>query len=308
MPRCSQCKQTTNQMVQLTTKDIDPSVFCLNCAINEQLFRMPAKKKTSKQPIKKVIPTSTLQSLSVEETRQQMALNEELAQFAVNILGSRSRQEILGIPTFLEICSLCSKNLKHGETYFSPKISTSITGTVDIKICQDCREKKTVHAILELLSDLISQGQQKLPKTLEKTKQLELELLETLKEVEAELISESKNKKPPNNLLERYFGLSVKWNLMTLNQMKKWAKKYDQLVEKAKKNDRLRDQSLKALKVADRISFLAEKELKAKLQQVNARDVQENVPIIAVQLAEILWGREKRAIMARNLTATQEGT
>ncbi|MHA2231413.1 MAG: hypothetical protein ACXAB4_02870 [Candidatus Hodarchaeales archaeon] len=308
MAQCSQCKQTANQAIQLTTKDSDPLVFCLNCAINEKLSRMPAKKKTSKQPAGKIIPNSSLQGLSVEATKQFLALNEELEQCAVNIFGSRNFRDILGIPTFLEICSLCNRSLKHAEPFFSPEISTSITGTVDIKICQDCREKKTVRAILELLSGLIIQSQQNLPKTIEKSKQLELELLKTLKEVEEEIRSESKDRQPTNMLLEKYFGLSVKWNLVMLKQMKKWARRYDQLIERAMNEDRLRDQSLKALEIADRISFLAEKELKAKLQRVDARDIQEDVPIIAVQLAEILWGREKRAIMAKNLAPRDEGT
>ncbi|MFX0114130.1 MAG: hypothetical protein ACFFB3_06250 [Candidatus Hodarchaeota archaeon] len=306
MTDCSQCNQPTSQAVQLTSEDGSPAIFCLNCALNEQLSRMPAVEKTVSQPAERHLSNIGQVGLFVEEAKELRALNRELEQLAIEIFGSKSFSDILGIPTFLEMCSLCHKALINGESYFSPQISTSVTGAVDIKICYECMKQKTIHSLLEALQDVIDQSQKKPFQPSKHAGNIELELLDITKEIEKEFRLGTKESERFSKLRKKYLALSIEWNLATLKQMKEWPKRYNVLIEQAREDKQLRQQVLEILQVADRISYLAEKELKAKADAIEHLAIQQNVPILAVQLAELLWSREKRATMKNMLDRQRE--
>lgn len=301
MVQCSQCKQATTQAIQLKTEDIGLQIFCLNCALHEQLSRVPTKKKTVSQSLDYKISDDSFPGLSAQEVQELRTLNKELEYLADLILESADHSEILGIPTFLEICRICHRVLKIGETYHIPQINTSATGLVEIKVCQECKEKETVQALLQALQNIIQQTRQTHPEALEETQKLGMELLETSQEIERISNIDVENKEPLRNLQAKYAAISIEWNLAVLARVKEWPARYDILLEKAINDEQLRNQLVKAIQTADRISDIAEKKLRAATLEIEPLATHEEVPLLAVQIAEIQWAREKRAQMIKAL-------
>ncbi|MFW9914003.1 MAG: hypothetical protein ACFFGZ_00205 [Candidatus Thorarchaeota archaeon] len=301
MVLCSQCKQATTQAIQLLTEDSDLQIFCLNCALHEQLSRVPAKEKMVFKSPNYSIPEENVPGVSFKEAQELRTLNKELEQLADVILESADHSEILGIPTFLEICSICHRALKIGETYHIPQISTSATGLVEIKICQECKEKEPVQSLLLALQNIIQQNRQTHPETIEETRKLGMELLEISQEIERILNTDAENKEVLRKLQNKLATISTEWNLAVLEKVKEWPSRYDLLLERAIKDEQLRSQLVRAIQTADRISYIAEKKLRASILEIEPLATLEEVPILAVQIAEILWARKKRAQMIKAL-------
>ncbi|MHA2497230.1 MAG: hypothetical protein ACXAEI_17295 [Candidatus Hodarchaeales archaeon] len=298
---CSQCKEATTQAIQLLTKDSGLQIFCLNCALHEQLSRVPAKEKTVSKSPNYSIPDKSFPGLSDQEVQELRTLNKELEHLADTILESANHSEILGIPTFLEICSICHKTLKIGDTYHIPQISTSATGLVEIKICQECMEREAVQSLLLTLQNVIQQSRQTPPEAIEETRKLGMELLETSQEIERVFSIDTESKETLRNLQTKYTAISTEWNLAVLEKVKAWPSRYDILLEKAINDEELRNQLVRAIQTADRISHIAEKKLRASILEIEPLATQEEVPLLAVQIAEILWARKKRTQMIKAL-------
>ena len=301
MSQCSQCNKMTSQVIVLKAKDGVKAVFCLKCALSEPLIRIPMEEKRFSSSFEGSVMGTKLPGLSTKKSQDLIELNTKLGEIGTSLFGSKDYGDILGIPTFVENCSLCHKVFKDGESWFSPDIKTSASGPVSIKICRECRDRKTVHSLLETLEEIVRKIRAEPTELFVEDKEFGLKFNEFSKALEIETQAKTIDKNKVNELCESYFDLAVRWNMSKLEQMKEWPTRYEVLMQRSKRDEDMRRLLLRAIEVAESISVIAEDSVRTQVHDVESHDIQGKIAILAVQLAEILWSRKKREAMVDEL-------
>ncbi len=297
MTNCVKCGQSTTQAILLTENGSDSKVFCLNCAVDKPLTSVPAEEKTITLSSSSIVEKGAQQELSIEEHNKLRTLSKDLEMLAGEFPSFNNQTDILGIPTFRKNCSICSNTLKPNQTWFLPNIRTNLTGDLEIRICTQCRKQKTVRSLLNVLENIIEGKKVTKQQKLMNNVDLETKLHEVSNLIVNSINTDPYNKKEVKELRESFFNLSLDWNISIIEQVRQWPQYYTAIIDEVRENEELQLKLSKLTEIANEISNLAEKQLMERVSNVEPYNILEEVPILAVQVAEIHWAREKREMM-----------